>query len=329
MQRRHFITLIAGAAAAWPALARAQQPERVRRIGVLTNYPEDDPEERRRLAAFNAQLQELGWVNGRNLRIDTSFTGGSGEHVRTAAVELAARAPEVILSTTSTTGRALLEATNSIPIVSAVTGDPIALGFTTSMSQPTGNITGFTTFNDTLAAKRLQLLREIVGTIHKVALMWVPANSQQVLLATQTENAAKDLGIELVPLALKSADDIASSLAKAASENAEALLVAADPLTLANSRVIIEGCISRSLPCMHTYVSETRGGALISYGIDPLDNYRRAADYVSRILKGAKVANLPFQEPTRLTLSINLGTARAIRINVPPSLLAQADDVIE
>ena len=246
-----------------------------------------------------------------------------------AAAELVASAPEAMISTTSTTARALVEATTRIPIVSAVTGDPIALGFTTNMSKPTGNITGFTTFNDTVAAKRLQLLREMVGTVRKVALMWAPVNPQQLLLEKQTEASAKTLGIELVSLPLKSGGDIAPALAKAEREQADALVVAADPLTLANGRAIIDGCISRGLPAMHSFVFETRDGALMAYGIDPLDNYRRVADYIDHILRGAKISDLPFQEPTRLILSINLRTARSIRITVPPTLLASADEVIE
>jgi putative tryptophan/tyrosine transport system substrate-binding protein len=325
MKRRTFIATLGGAAV-WPLVARGQQTERVRRVGVLTNYPESDLEEQRRLAALKTRFQELGWMDGRNLRIDVHF---AGERAAMAAAELVASAPEAIISTTSTTARALLDATTSIPIVSAVTGDPVALGFTTNMSKPTGNITGFTTFNDTVAAKRLQLLREMVGTVRKVALMWVPVNPQQLLLAKQTEAAAKTLGIELVSLPLESGGDIAPALAKAEREQAEALVVAADPLTLADGRAIIDGCISRGLPAMHSFAFETRGGALMSYGIDPLDNYRRVADYIDHILRGAKISDLPFQEPTRLTLAINLRTARSIRITVPPTLLARADEVIE
>ena len=325
MRRREFIALLGGAAAG-PMPARAQQTERIRRVGVLTNYPKTDLEEQRRLAAIKTRFQELGWVDGRNLRIDVHF---AAERVAMAAAELVASAPEAIISTTSTTARSLLDATTNIPIVSAVTGDPIALGFTTNMSKPTGNITGFTTFNDTVAAKRLQLLREMVGTVRKVALMWAPANPQQLLLEKQTEAAAKTLGIELVSLPLKSGGEIEPALAKAELERAEALMVAADPLTLANGRTIIDGCISRGLPAMHSFAFETRDGALMAYGIDLLDNYRRAADYIDHILRGAKISDLPFQEPTRLTLSINLRTARSIRITVPPTLLARADEVVE
>ena len=251
------------------------------------------------------------------------------ERVRTSAAELVALAPDAILSTTSTTARALLDVTSTIPIVAAVTGDPIALGFTRSMSRPTGNMTGFTTFNDTVASKRLEMLREMMGSMDKTALMWVPVNPQQILLAKQTEEAAKGLGIALLSLPLNSADDIAPALAKAESAKVQAIVVAADPLTVANARAIVDGCTARGLPSMHTFVFETRSGALMSYGNDLSENYRRAAGYIDQILRGAKVADLPFQEPTLLTLSINLSTARTLRIAVPPALLTRADEVIE
>jgi putative ABC transport system substrate-binding protein len=173
------------------------------------------------------------------------------------------------------------------------------------------------------------MLRELIGTMNKTALMWVPVNPQQVLLAKQTEEAAKRPDIELISLPLNSADDIAPALAKASIAQAQAIVVAADPLTLANARAIIDGCTARGLPSMHSYVFETRAGALMSYGVNLSDNYRRAAGYIDQILRGAKVADLPFQEPTRLTLSINLSTARSLRIAVPPSLVARAEDVIE
>jgi putative ABC transport system substrate-binding protein len=304
-------------------MAPAQTTDRVRAIGVLATFVETDPN----LVTFKNRLQELGWTQAK-LRIATRVAE-DGERVRTSAAELVALAPDAILSTTSTTARALLDATSTIPIVSAVTGDPIALGFTRSMSRPTGNITGFTTFNDTVASKRLEMLREMMGSMDKTALMWVPVNPQQVLLAKQTEEAAKGLGIALLSLPLNSADDIAPALAKAESAQVQAIVVAADPLTVANARAIIDECTARGLPSMHTFVFETRSGALMSYGTDLSENYRLAAGYIDQILRGAKVADLPFQEPTRLSLSINLGTARSLRIAVPPSLLARADEVIE
>ena len=323
MRRREFITLLGGATAIWPIAARAQTTDRVRTIGVLATFAETDPN----IVTFKNRLQELGWTEPK-LRIATRVAE-DGERVRTFAAELVTLAPDVILSTTSTTARALVDATSTIPIVSAVLGDPIALGFTRSMSRPTGNITGFTTFNDTVASKRLEMLREMMGSMNKAALLWVPVNPQQVLLAKQTEEAARGLGIELLSLPLNAADDIAPALARADSAHVQAIVVAADPLTVANARAIIDGCTARDLPSMHTFVFETRSGALMSYGADLSENYRRAAGYIDQILRGVKVADLPFQEPTRLTLSINPGTARSLHIAVPASLLARADEVID
>ena len=327
MKRREFITLLGGATA-WPLAARAQQPA-MPVVGFLNPYPETDPDLNDLLLAFKLRLRERGWTDGQNLRIDVRFVGHDYGPARVSADELVALAPAAIVSTTSTTNRALMDATRNIPIIAAVIGDPIALGFTKSMSRPTANLTGFTTFNDTLAGKRLEMLREIVPNIRKLALLWVPVNPQQVLLEKQTAEAAKAVGLELLSLPLKVADDIVPALAKAVREQATAVIVAADPLTLVNDRTIIDECLRRNLPAMHTFFFEARHGALMAYGIDIAENYRRAADYVDRILRGAKVADLPFQEPTTLTLAVNLRTARAMQIVVPPTLLARADEVIE
>jgi putative ABC transport system substrate-binding protein len=281
------------------------------------------------LDKFRLRLRELGWTEGKNLQIDVRFGDNNGERIRQAATELIQLAPDAIVSTTSTTTRALMNAGGNIPIVAAVSGDPIALGFTKALSRPTANITGFTTFNDTLAAKRFEMLREIVPAMRTAALIWVPANPQQALLEIRTKEAAKALGIELLSLPIKATNDISPALAAVRNQNASAVIVAADPLTVANGRVIIDGCITMKLPAIHTFVSEARNGALMSYGIDILESYRRTAEYIDLILKGTKIADLPFQEPTRFTLAINLQTARAIEVKMPSTLLALADEVIQ
>jgi putative tryptophan/tyrosine transport system substrate-binding protein len=329
MRRREFIICFGGVAAAWPVVSSAQTAGRLRRIAYLSNSREGDAEGTKRLAAFRLRLQDLGWTEGKNLRIDVRFAYNDDERLRQAATELIEDTPDAMLSTTSTATRALMNATAAIPIVAAITGDPIGLGFTKDLSHPTGNVTGFSTFNDTLAAKRLGMLREIVPAMRIAALMWVPANPQQLLLETQTRKAAQAHGIELLSLPIMSADDIAPALAEAQGKHASAIIVAADPLTSANGRVIIDGCVSMKMPAMHTFPYETKNGALVSYGIDGADNFRRSAEYIDRILKGAKIVDLPFQEPTRLTLSVNLQTARAIGIKLPPTLVALADEVIE
>ncbi len=329
MRRRDFIKGIAGSASAWPLAAQAQQAERVQRVGVLTNYSENDGEATKRITVLKQGLQELGWSEGKNLKTDVRFAGSDAVRLRSDASQLIALSQNVIVSTTSTTTRMLLDMTSDIPIVAAVSGDPIALGFTKSLSQPTGNVTGFTTFNDTLAAKRFEMLREVIPAMRKVALLWVSANPQQVLLEKQTERAAASFEIELLSLPIETATDITPALAKAQSQRVAALIVAADPLTTSNHRAIIEECLARKMPAMHTFVFEAENGALISYGIDLADNFRRTAEYVDRILRGTKIADLPFQEPTRITLAINMRTARALGINVPALLLATADEVIE
>ena len=211
----------------------------------------------------------------------------------------------------------------------ALVGDPVALGFTQSIARPTGNVTGFTTGNDTVAAKRLELLREMVPSARKVAHLWVRENVQHQLVVGRTRQAGAALDVEVLSLPVTEAGDISPAIAKAESERAEGLLVAADPLTVANRRTIIDECVVRDLPAMHNYSFEVRDGALMSYGSDVGEDYGRAAVYVDRILKGAKVFDLPFQEPTQIGLAINLKTARSMRLTVPPSLLVRADELID
>jgi len=328
MKRRSFVSLIVGTAAAWPLPLRALA-QHARKIGILTTSPENDPEAARRIAALRQKLHDLGWIEGKEIQIDIRFAGTDPARLRSEATALVAAAQDAIVSTTSTTTRSLLDATRKLPIVAAVSGDPIELGFTKSLSHPTENVTGFTTFNETLAAKRFEILRELLPKMQRAALIWVAANPQQELLEKQTKKAAETLGTELISLPIKTATDIAPALTTAHDRAVAALIVAADPLTVANHRIIIEGCMAKRMPAMHSYVFEAKDGALISYGIDILDNYRRAAEYVDRILRGSKISDLPFQEPTRFTLAINIQTARTLGIKVPASLLSRADEVIE
>ena len=328
MRRRELIGFVVPLAV-WPAIGFSQTLGRQQRIGFLGTWGESDVDGAKRLDKVRVRLRELGWTEGKNLQIDIRFGDNDGEGIRKGATELIKLAPDAIISTTSTTTRALMNAGGNIPIVAAVSGDPIALGFTKSLSHPTANITGFTTFNDTLAAKRFEMLREIVPAMHTAALMWVPVNPQHGLLEIRTKEAAKALGIELLSLPIKTVNDISPALSIARNQNASAVIVAADPLTVANGRVIVDGCITMKLPAIHTFESEVKNGALMSYGIDVLESYRHTAEYIDLILKGTKIADLPFQEPTRFTLAINLQTARAIEVKVPSTLLALADEVVE
>ena len=298
---------------------------RMYRVGILFPAGSETPGSHK----LGQALAALGYIEGRNIAYDIRAAGREVERLPELARELVAAKPDVIVSAAAIAARALTDATRDIPIVMALIGDPVALGFTKSMARPTGNLTGFTTSHDTIAAKRLQLLLEMVPNARKVAFMWVPTNVQNRLVEERTRQAAASLNIELLSLPVATAAEISQAIAKAESERAAALLVAADPLTVRNRRTIIDECQLRDLPAMHNYSFEVRDGALMSYGSDVGEDYGRAAVYVDRILKGAKVADLPFQEPTHIGLSINRRTARSIGLTIPQSLLIRADEVIE
>jgi putative ABC transport system substrate-binding protein len=274
-------------------------------------------------------LAERGYAEGRNVVFDTRAAGGEPNRLPRLARELVATRPDVIVSATEPAARALIAATRGIPIVLAVIGDPVALGLTRSMARPTENVTGFTTGNDTLASKRVQLLLEMVPASRRVAILWVEGNAQNSVVVDRARQAAAAQKVEIVSLPIGEARDIPAALAKAEREGAGALLVVADPLTIRNRQSIIDECLFRNLPAMHSYAIEARDGALMSYGTDAGEDYGRAAEYVDRILKGAKVAELPFQEPTQIRLVINVRTARSIALDVPMSLLVRADELIE
>jgi putative ABC transport system substrate-binding protein len=280
-------------------------------------------------ARLTDALKKLGYVEGRNIAYEVRAAGREMERLPELARELVATKPDVIVSAAAIAARALVAATREIPIVMALIGDPIALGFTKSIARPTGNVTGFTTGHDTLAGKRLELLIEMVPEARKVAIMWVPENVQHRLVEARTRQAAAALQVELLSLPVSSAEDISRAIAKADSERARGLLIVADPMTVRNRRSIIDECLLRDLPAMYNYSFEVRDGGLMSYGSDVGEDYGRAATYVDRILKGAKVADLPFQEPTQISLTINRRTARAIGLSDPQSLLLRADEVIE
>jgi putative ABC transport system substrate-binding protein len=321
MRRRE---VVAGVVAliARPDAAPAQQL--VQRVGVL--FPAGDTPGSQDLVQA---LRKLGYLEGRNISYDIRAADGEPERLPLLARQIIAGKPDVIVSATSAAARALTDATREIPIVLAIISDPVALGVTQSIARPTGNVTGFTTGHDTVAAKRLELLHEMVPTARKVALLWVLANSQHQLLVDLIRQAALPLHVELLSFAVTHAEDIPPALAKAVELGAAALLVAADPLTVRNRRIIIDECLLLDLPAMHGYSFEVRDGALMSYGGDAGENYAHTAAYVDRLLKGARIAELPFQEPTQIRLAINLRTARSMRLTVPPTLLARADEVIE
>ncbi|HEY7609707.1 MAG TPA: ABC transporter substrate-binding protein [Alphaproteobacteria bacterium] len=314
-----FLALAAGF---WSTGLFAQS--RTYRVGIL--FPVGNSASFGRLVEALAQR---GYVEGRNMTYDIRAAGDEPERLPQLARELVARRPDVIVSATEPAARALAAATRDIPIVLALIGDPIALGITQSIARPTRNITGFTVGHDTLAAKRLELMRELVPTAQKALLLWVPGNNQNRLIFERMRQASTGLKFELVSLPVTNAGEITAAMAKAGKERSAVLIVAADPLTIRNRQTIIDECLLLNLPAMHSYSIEVRDGALISYGGEVGEDYSRAAPYVDRILKGAKVAELPFQEPTNIRLSINQRTALSMGLTVPQSIILRADEVIE
>jgi putative ABC transport system substrate-binding protein len=323
MKRRAFITLLGGATVALPLTLTAQQ--RTPRVGVLLNGGAIVPRD----LDIARELARIGYIDGRNIIYEVRGAGGDLSRLPRLARELVATKPDVIVGTATPAADALFGATRNIPIVMTVVGDPIALGLTGSMSRPTRNVSGFTISSLSLAAKRLELLHGIVPTLRKAAYLWVAGSRLSALFESHVRGAADVLGIKLVSLALTSEADIAPAFVRADEERVTAVLVEADPLTLRASGTIVDECLVRNLPGMHSWPVEVRNGALISYGPAEIENSARTANYVDRILKGAKVAELPFEEPTQIKLVVNLRTARAIGIALPPSLLARADEVIE
>jgi len=322
MRRRGFIALLGGAAA-WPIAAFAQQ--RLPRVGVLL-YGRAVPAGDLQIAA---ELARIGYVEGRNIAYEIRGAEGDIARLPPLARELAAQRPEVLVGSTAQIAVALFDATREIPIVITLVSDPIALGLSTSISRPTRNVTGFTISSLSLAAKRLEILHEVVTASSRVAYLWAPQNPSGALYKSRVQQAAEVLGIKLVSLPLTSEADIVGAFARADEEQATAVLSEADTLTYRLSGSIVDQCLIRNLPAMHSWSIEVRNGALMSYGPAEPENNARAAVYVDRILKGAKVAELPFEEPTEIKLAINLRTARSIGLSLSPAFVMRADEVIE
>jgi putative tryptophan/tyrosine transport system substrate-binding protein len=326
--RREFITLLGGAAA-WPLAARAQQPA-MRRIGVLLNLAADDPESQRRMTAFVQGLQQLGWTDGRNVRIDIRWSAVNADDTRKYAAELVALAPDVILASGSAAMGALQQTTRTVPIVFTVVADPVGAGFVDSLARPGGNATGFITFEFGLAAKWLELLKEIAPGTTRAAVLRNPTQTDGIGLFAAIQTAAPSLGMEIVPVNVRDAGEIERAVAAfAARVGNSGLIVTGGPLTALHRDLIITLAARHKLPAVYSNPIFVTGGGLISYGPDRIDQYRRAAGYVDRILKGEKPADLPVQAPTKYEMVLNLKTAKALGLEVPPTLLARADEVIE
>jgi putative ABC transport system substrate-binding protein len=326
MRRREFITLLSGAAA-WPLAARAQQPERVRRIGVLMNLASDDAEGQARLAAFHQALQQLGWSDGRNVRIDYRWAAGDAGRFRTYAEELLALGPDVILASATPSVQALQQATRTVPIVFAIVADPVGAGFVDSLARPGGNVTGFTPFEYGMSGKWLELIKELAPRATRVAVLRDLTIGLGQLGAIQS--VAPSLGIELRPVNVRDADEIERSIAAFAQGSNGALIVTASTSAIIHRELITTLAARNKLPAVYYTRYWVAGGGLMSYGPDFRDQFRLAAGYVDRILKGEKPVDLPVQAPTKYELVINLKTAKALGLTMPDSLLVRADEVIE
>ena len=330
MQRREFITLLGGAAVAWPRAARAQQADRMRRVGVLWSLAADDPEGKARLAAFLQGLQELGWTDGRNVRIDYRWAVTDADRSRTFAAELVALAPDVILAATGQNVAALQQTTRIVPIVFAIVIDPVGAGLVASLARPGGNTTGVTLSEYSLSGKWLELLKEIAPNLTRIAILRDPAIAVGIgQFAAIQAMAPPSFRVELNPIDVRDAGEIVRDVAAFARESKGGLIVTGSSGAAVHRELIIMLAARHRLPAVYPFRYYVASGGLISYGPDPTDQFRRAAGYIDRILKGEKAADLPVQAPTKYELAINLKTAKALGLTVPPSLLARADDVIE
>ena len=322
--RRQFITLLGGAAV-WPLAARAQQPERVRRIGVLQPFPKDSPE-KARIEAFLKELQRLGWTDGRNLQIEHRWQTSD---LRKAAMELVALSPDVILVSSTPAVSAMQTATQTIPVVFTQVADPVSAGIVASLAKPGGNITGFMVFDYEYAAKWFELLKEIAPNVIRVGAIRDPAVTASIGQLAAVQSAARLSRVEVAPLGGQDSKDIERTITEFARGSNCGLIAVATPLINNNSNLIISLAARHRLPATYPWPTFVTNGGLISYGPDAIDAHRQAAGYVDRILKGEKPADLPVQMPTKYELVINLKTAKALGLEIPPTLLARADEVIE
>jgi putative ABC transport system substrate-binding protein len=329
VRRRTFITLLGGAAVAWPVAARGQQDERMRRIGVLIGLAADSAGGQARLAAFLQSLQQLGWTDGRNVRIDTRWGEGDADRLRRYAAELVALAPDVILAMSSPAVGPLLQATRAIPIVFTAVTDPVGAGFVDSLARPGGNATGFASFEYGNSGKWLELLKEIAPRVTRVAVLRDPAIAAGIGQFGAIQSVAPSLGVEVSPLNVRDPGEIERAFAAFARSSNGGLIVTSSALAFVHRELIIALAARYKLPAVYNNRFFATGGGLISYGPDRIDQVRQAASYVDRILHGEKPADLPVQAPVKYELVLNMKTARTLGLDAPPMLLARADEVIE
>jgi putative tryptophan/tyrosine transport system substrate-binding protein len=330
MRRREFIAGLGGAAA-WPVVGRAQQGERVRRVGVLMGLDETDPLGKARFSGFTQRLAELGWTEGRNLRIDVRWAAGNVDRMRLFAKELVGLKPDVILATSTPVTAALQGETRTIPIVFANLNDPVASGFVAGLPRPGGNLTGLLNAEATMAGKRLQLLTEIAPGIKRVAIMFSPDTAPYVRSYFQPslEAAARLLQVEPIIAPVHSDAEIEMAITSLAREPGGGLITVPDNFVNSHRQTVISLAARNGIPAVYHISVYVRDGGLLSYGVDDVDIYRRAASYVDRILRGEKPSDLPVQLPVKFEMAVNLKTAKALGLAVPQSILLSADEVIE
>ena len=328
MRRREFITFLGGAAAAWPLTVRAQHGEPMRRVGVLMPYSEGDAEGQASVAALQRGLQDLGWTEGRNIRFDIRWAGGNPDKARAFAKELIGMTPDVIVPSSNQITSILQQETRTIPIVFVLVGDPVGSGYVANMAQPGGNLTGFAVLENAIAGKWLEILNQIAPQVSRVGFILHPETSVNVGLLRAAEAAAPS-GVKVIALGVHNATEIERAVTAFAAETNGGLIAAPHAITFANRDVIVELAARYRLPAVYAFrIFATRGG-LISYGTNPFEMFRQGASYVDRVLKGAKPADLPAQFPTKYELVVNLKTAKALGLTVPPAMLTRADEVIE
>jgi ABC-type uncharacterized transport system substrate-binding protein len=329
MKRREFIALLGGASAAWPLAARAQQAGGMRRIGVLMSTAADDPEGKARFTAFKQGLQQLGWTEGRNARIETRWSGGKADDVRRYAAELVALAPDVILGSGGAVVGPLLQVTRTVPIVFTQTPDPVGAGFVASLARPGDNATGFTQVEYGTATKWLELLKEIAPGVTRAAVLRDPTITSGIGQFAVIQSVAQSVGVEVSAINLRDAGEIERGVTKFAAATNGGLIVTASALSVVNGALITALAARHKLPAVYYRRYFVTTGGLVSYGYDAVAQFRGAASYVDRILKAEKPANLPVQAPTKYELVLNLKTAKALGLEVPATVLARADEVIE
>jgi putative tryptophan/tyrosine transport system substrate-binding protein len=329
MKRREFITLLGSAAATWPLRVRAQQGGRMRRIGVLMLYPENDPEGQLRATAFRRELEKLGWIIGGSLQINYHWGTGNADWIRSATARLLQVAPDVILANGDAAARIVQQSTGTVPVIFIAGGNPVADGLVQSLARPGGNVTGFAVLEPSLGAKLLELLKEVAPSLRRVAILFNPDNPGNQRVSTSAKAVAPRFAVEVIPAPLREANEIEAAMTQWARQSDFGLIVLPDPATNSHRTLIIELAARNRLPTIYALRAAATEGGLMSYGADLPDLFRQSATYADRILKGEKPANLPVQLPTKFELVINLKTARTLGLSAPPSLLATADAVIE